>query len=479
MKSSRQWHQQLCLNIFAMAQLGGRAAAGGEGGVAVRGQLSFFMEDHFEEGRHFKIGEVESETGERHLFVLDERMVGHLHSGDEVTLRLAIDDDTVPETMPGMSEVGAGGDSGIGGQRDPAADPRPTGRGYRARPVSRVLAANLVRAGPRLGLARHRNDNGGAEGEGGGQARRVLEPDERSVLVMTVVLSANNPEPYCDAECLKDMWWRGRQSVDAVFEQSSYGTVRFPAAKFHHEYLYLPGDATVEYAGCDANDTVAALGNPMMVERLGSDEFYAYDHWVWMLPYEIPDCGWAGLAQVGGGQMWIRSGSGSVAAHEMAHNLGLNHGSTDFDDDNMQDAEYGDSTDTCGAGIYAELNAPHRDQLGFLPGSAVHALPHTFLPSCSSYTADGVYQWPETEYRGDVATTVGGLPCQAWQSQSPHTHGYTLDEYGTHGLEGNGCRDPDGDGFLWYVHFELGLASHRLWLSASRVAVHAPGSVPS
>ena len=53
-------------------------------------------------------------------------------------------------------------------------------------------------------------------------------------------------------------------------------------------------------------------------------------------------------------------------------------------------------------------------------------------------------------YRGRLATTVGGLPCQGWQSQSPHEHDYTLEEYDSSGLEGNGCRDPDGaEGRLW------------------------------
>ena len=60
---------------------------------------------------------------------------------------------------------------------------------------------------------------------------------------------------------------------------------------------------------------------------------------------------------------------GVDVAHEMAHSLGLNHGSSDYDDDNWKNDEYGDSTDTCGAGL---CKAPDT-----CPGwSLTCALPH-------------------------------------------------------------------------------------------------------
>ena len=46
-----------------------------------------------------------------------------------------------------------------------------------------------------------------------------------------------------------------------------------------------------------------------MEERLGYDEFHGYDHWVWMYPYEIPDCPWSGYALIGGGKIWMQSKS--------------------------------------------------------------------------------------------------------------------------------------------------------------------------
>ncbi|XP_017723552.1 PREDICTED: hepatocyte growth factor-like protein isoform X4 [Rhinopithecus bieti] len=46
-------------------------------------------------------------------------------------------------------------------------------------------------------------------------------------------------------------------------------------------------------------------------------------------------------------------------------------------------------------------------------------------------------------YRGTVATTVGGLPCQAWSHKFPNDHRYTPTL--RNGLEENFCRNPDGD----------------------------------
>ncbi|XP_040850416.1 hepatocyte growth factor-like protein isoform X5 [Ochotona curzoniae] len=46
-------------------------------------------------------------------------------------------------------------------------------------------------------------------------------------------------------------------------------------------------------------------------------------------------------------------------------------------------------------------------------------------------------------YRGTVAVTVGGLPCQAWNHRFPNDHKYTPSL--RNGLEENFCRNPDRD----------------------------------
>lgn len=47
------------------------------------------------------------------------------------------------------------------------------------------------------------------------------------------------------------------------------------------------------------------------------------------------------------------------------------------------------------------------------------------------------------EYRGTVAITVGGLPCQHWSQRFPNDHKFTPTL--RNGLEENFCRNPDRD----------------------------------
>uniref|UniRef100_A0A8C2WPB7 Plasminogen n=1 Tax=Cyclopterus lumpus TaxID=8103 RepID=A0A8C2WPB7_CYCLU len=49
-------------------------------------------------------------------------------------------------------------------------------------------------------------------------------------------------------------------------------------------------------------------------------------------------------------------------------------------------------------------------------------------------------------YRGPTSITILGVTCQAWSAQSPHQHtSFTTQSHPTRGLEGNKCRNPDGD----------------------------------
>ncbi|KAK2855941.1 hypothetical protein Q5P01_004676 [Channa striata] len=49
-------------------------------------------------------------------------------------------------------------------------------------------------------------------------------------------------------------------------------------------------------------------------------------------------------------------------------------------------------------------------------------------------------------YRGPTSITLSGVTCQQWSSQSPHQHNsFTPQSHPDKGLEGNGCRNPDGD----------------------------------
>ena len=56
----------------------------------------------------------------------------------------------------------------------------------------------------------------------------------------------------------------------------------------------------------------------------------------------------------------------------------------------------------------------------------------------------------QADYRGNVSVTVSGKTCQAWSSQSPHSHSRTPEDYPNSGLaDGNYCRNPDGEPAAW------------------------------
>ncbi len=52
----------------------------------------------------------------------------------------------------------------------------------------------------------------------------------------------------------------------------------------------------------------------------------------------------------------------------------------------------------------------------------------------------------QADYRGDISVTAGGeYTCQAWDSQSPHRHSRTAENYPDKGLVSNYCRNPDNE----------------------------------
>eukprot|EP00041_Stephanoeca_diplocostata_P036329 m.1319955 g.1319955 ORF g.1319955 m.1319955 type:complete len:385 (-) comp24845_c0_seq32:2773-3927(-) len=121
-----------------------------------------------------------------------------------------------------------------------------------------------------------------------------------------------------------------------------------------------------------------------------------------------------------------------------------------------QELEYGDMSDIVGGAVWewGNSNAPHREQAGWLPYSAVYDLNAEGLPEphYSTYCVDGVIVGTSTDYRGNVSTTISGRTCQQWGAQSPHSHSITPSNYPLGGLgdgSHNFCRAPDGYYLLW------------------------------
>nr|KAF6420804.1 macrophage stimulating 1 [Molossus molossus] len=52
-------------------------------------------------------------------------------------------------------------------------------------------------------------------------------------------------------------------------------------------------------------------------------------------------------------------------------------------------------------------------------------------------------------YRGMANTTAAGVPCQRWDTQSPHQHRFVPEKYPCKDLRENFCRNPDGSEAPW------------------------------
>lgn len=72
--------------------------------------------------------------------------------------------------------------------------------------------------------------------------------------------------------------------------------------------------------------------------------------------------------------------------------------------------------------------------------------PRTCIPDPENCGCESSKQ---ADYRGTIAVTASGKPCQAWDSQTPHVHNNTPGNKPNSGLDSNYCRNPDGEPGAW------------------------------
>lgn len=75
----------------------------------------------------------------------------------------------------------------------------------------------------------------------------------------------------------------------------------------------------------------------------------------------------------------------------------------------------------------------------------------TWSPCCLTSCTNGCWD-PEAQganYRGFEAKSITGRKCMRWDSQSPHKHTRTPENYPFSGLISNYCRNPDGEPGPW------------------------------
>jgi len=205
-------------------------------------------------------------------------------------------------------------------------------------------------------------------------AGAVRESAEAPSLVVTgeqrtVVLGINfSDEPLdCTLDSIETILFASTSSVASLYSQMSNGSLWFTGD------LYGPYTIPFSSTGtCDYQDWANAAESA--AEAQGVD-LSVYAHKIYVFPSQNP-CAWAGLGTIGGepGLSWIAyCDLPDVYAHELGHNLGMHHSSTDPDNGGTNECEYCDVSDFMGySGLgLREVNGPHMDQMGWLPSGQV------------------------------------------------------------------------------------------------------------
>ena len=172
----------------------------------------------------------------------------------------------------------------------------------------------------------------------------------------------------------------GGVHVDGCYQDGSYGALGFGGATYPGSALDVTRVTVNEAASigsaCNYSAWASAADKAATGVTLGD-----YQHRVYVLPSNV-GCTWAGLAYVGCGsacQAWVKAYSGQVCgysdayAHEIGHNLGMWHASTDTNNDGALDCEYCDTSDFMGyaTGSLRTPNGPHKVQMGWASGARV------------------------------------------------------------------------------------------------------------
>eukprot|EP00041_Stephanoeca_diplocostata_P005620 m.65069 g.65069 ORF g.65069 m.65069 type:complete len:919 (+) comp15908_c0_seq5:148-2904(+) len=285
--------------------------------------------------------------------------------------------------------------------------------------------------------------------------------DFHSVLFVSVAFDIGNAtsDTYCNETCIRKNMWSNRPTfVRQLMVESSYNALDFREEDSEFLSITLAGNASTTPCSM-RNLTNNALVVMQAMRPADTAWWTSFDHVVFYIPRQISGCSWAGLGQIGcrvSCRLWMRSSGSGTLAHELMHNLGMNHASTDRNNDNVIDQEYGDRSDIVGgASALTNSNAPHREQLGWLPLARVRDLNAEGLPvDTRQYCVvrDGVHvrQATSRDYRGTVNVTRSGKPCQMWTAQTPQSHSMLDRGVDSLGLgDHNYCRNPDGEDSIW------------------------------
>ena len=213
------------------------------------------------------------------------------------------------------------------------------------------------------------------------RTRRHVPDGARSVLILLVNYADASVAYATEATARLMMQSAGSHDVDGLYRATSYGRVSWPAnltTVITVNSRLLAADLPTR-----CNDFIHAMSQPtgeqsmlaLVAEQHPDINLDDFIHKAFLVPENVSDCRWAGAAYIdhcheGASQnckAFVRTGTGSILAHELGHNLGCRHAADDTDDDGIQESEYGDFGAVMGNAVnWVSMNAPHRELLGYL-----------------------------------------------------------------------------------------------------------------
>jgi hypothetical protein len=224
------------------------------------------------------------------------------------------------------------------------------------------------------------------------QAPALPAPQKRKVLaILTDIRDATATtyavDPRCDGveDQTADLMFTGtsgHETVDGAYLDSSFGLEgvggkAYPGSAVDVVRVLIDqastyGSTCDAYAWAESADAAATAAGI----TLGN-----YQHRLYVLPPGT-GCSWGGLGQVACGdscRAWESTysyypcGTRGAHAHELGHNRGMLHASTDTNNDGNIDSEYGDYSDFMGGNVdeLQHNNAPHKVQMGWIDAATV------------------------------------------------------------------------------------------------------------
>lgn len=215
----------------------------------------------------------------------------------------------------------------------------------------------------------------------------LLIGDRKAIVIILNMRDVNSlaiaENPYNRADLIS-MMYTGAQNVKSLYEASSYQQLSFDPNTDGTGGPDVFGPYTIDY---NANDDLSTKNNSLNTilndwatqaddaARQAGINIDQYQHHIYFLPNQIYN-DWVGMGTEGCPNDFCRawviksntySDEGRFVAHELGHNLGWRHAAKDLNDDGVirQSEDYADQSGIMGWPVWAQANAPHRDQLAW------------------------------------------------------------------------------------------------------------------